>query len=101
MNIKIYRFDPQVDKEPHYDTFSLPFKVGEGYTVLDMLNYVYHNLDTSLSYFSHSLCNQRICARCAVKVNGSVRLACHHVPEEEEVVVEPKNNKVVKDLVTL
>ena len=49
----------------------------------------------------HSVCNQGICGRCGVRANGKNGLACVTRVWGEELLLEPKNNKVVKDLVTL
>ncbi len=70
-------------------------------TVMDILDYVYANLDRSLAYYRHSACNQGICARCAVKLDGKTVLACAaQVPgDADAIVIEPVSDKVVRDLV--
>ena len=45
--VRLFRFDPEVDVKPRYDRFRVPYK---GHTVLDVLKYVYKNLDSTLSF---------------------------------------------------
>ena len=85
MEVKIYRWNPETDMSPHYDTFHVEFHKEARKTVM--------------SFYMHSACGQGICGRCAVKVNGKVRLACNTVLTGEDIVLEPANEKVVKDLV--
>ena len=70
-------------------------------TIMDVLDYIYSNLDHSLAYYRHSACNQGICARCTVKLNGKTVLACAtQIPENaESIVLEPGAGPVVRDLV--
>ena len=35
--VKIFKFDPEVDAEPRYDEFQVPY---QGRTVLDVLRYI-------------------------------------------------------------
>lgn len=74
----------------------------ENMTVMDLLDYIYENLDHSLAYYRHSTCNQGICGRCALKLNGKTVLSCMEKVDSTLTVItlEPKNNKVVRDLVT-
>lgn len=99
MTVKIYRFHPEEEKEPHYDTFCVDIRREERKTVMDLLEYIGGNLDSTLSFYSHSKCGQGICGRCAVKVNGKVKLACNTVLTGEDIVLEPAGSQVVKDLV--
>lgn len=101
MTAKIYRFHPETDEQAHYDTFQVNVKPEDRMTVMNLLEYIAGNLDSTLSFYSHSTCGQGICGRCAVKVNGKVKLACNTVLTGEDVVLEPANQKVVKDLVIL
>ena len=44
----VFRFDPETDREPKYDNYSVPYE--EGNTVMDVLNYIYEILDGSLAF---------------------------------------------------
>ena len=94
MKIKILRSSGQ------YSEYNVPFTNEDGRTLMDVLEYIFYNLDATLSYYSHSTCNHGICGRCGIKINGKVRLACAALAEGDELVLEPKNSQVVKDLVT-
>lgn len=100
MKAKIYRFHPETGREPYYDTFEVEIKAEDRKTVQDLLEYIGDHLDGTLSFYSHSACRQGICGRCAVKVNGRVRLACNEVLTGQDVVLEPAGKQVVKDLVS-
>lgn len=101
MTAKVYRFNPEVDKAPYYDTFEVEVRPEERMTVMNLLEYIGNNLDGTLSFYMHSVCGQGICGRCAVKVNGKVKLACNTVLTGEDVTLEPASDKVVKDLVIM
>ena len=84
-----------------YDTYEVPLPADGSCSVIDVLDYIYEHLDGTLAYYRHSVCNQGICGRCGVRANGKNGLACVTRVWGEELLLEPKNNKVVKDLVTL
>ena len=69
-----------------------------GLSVMDVLDYIYENLDPTLAYFSHEACRQTACGRCLVRVNGTVRLACGCPAEGERLVLAPWNDEVLRDL---
>lgn len=100
MRVKVFRMDPSVDKEGYFQEYDVPVNKEEKWTVMDVLHYIALNLDSSLSYYRHSICNQGICARCLIKVNGKVKLACVYKVVEDELILEPGSGKLVKDLVT-
>ena len=96
-HVKIYRFDPECDRSPHYDEFRVEI---QGITkVLELLNLIYERFDSTLAY--RSSCRAGKCGICSVMVNGRAVLACReNVPEAEVVVIEPLSNyPVVRDLV--
>lgn len=98
MQVKIYRYDPSIDTEVRYDCFEVPTE--PHWTVMNVLDYISENLDSSLAYFKHSACNHGICGRCSLKVNGKVGLACSlELLNEQNLTLEPRNSKVVRDLV--
>lgn len=100
MDIKVYRFNPENDKEPYYDTFHMEYSAGERMTVMNLLAYIGDELDETLSFFMHSACGQGICGRCAVKVNGKTVLSCNTVLTGEDITIEPAGGRIIKDLVT-
>jgi succinate dehydrogenase / fumarate reductase iron-sulfur subunit len=100
LQIKVFRYDPEVEgkQEPRFDTFNVPFY--KGMTVLDALIYARDHYDSSLT-FRHS-CRQAICGSDALFVNGKQRLGCKTQIADLEypVRIEPlPHQEVVKDLV--
>ncbi len=93
---RIYRFDPEVDQQPRYDTFEVPRR--PLMRILDVLDYVHETLAVDIGY--RWLCTSKKCGSCAVNVNGSPALACwdEALPE---MTIEPLSNlTVIRDLVT-
>lgn len=96
---KIFRFDPEIDKEPSFDRFEIP--VETGMTVLDGLFFILENLDPSLAF--RCSCRAAICGSCAMHINGQYRLACETqiaIFGDKEITVRPLSHlKVLKDIV--
>jgi len=92
---KIFRYDPTIDAEAHYDTFEVPHD--PGMRVLDVLFYIHENLDPSLAF--RYCCRRRRCGSCGLMVNGKPVLACM-AEAKEKMVLEPSPNlPVIRDLV--
>ena len=97
INVKMFRYDPSVDKEPTYQNYQVPLE--PGMSAMDVLDYIYQNLDGSIAYYDHAGCTLGICARCTGKVNGKPGLLCQ-TPVQGDVVLEPvAPSKVIRDLV--
>ena len=97
IKVRVFRFDPSVDKEPYYKTYEVPFE--EGLSAMDALDYIYQNLDGSLAYYDHAGCSLGICGRCTGKINGKPGLICQ-TRVEGDITLDPLNQeKVLKDLV--
>jgi NAD-dependent dihydropyrimidine dehydrogenase PreA subunit len=94
--VKVFRFDPQVDKEPRYETYLTPF---EGYTVLDVLKYIYENYDSTLAFrFGCSGAGYERCGACSVLVNGQPVFSCKKLAEEEMTIEPHPKFEVIRDL---
>ena len=93
--VTLYRFDPSVDDKPRYTTYeALPYR---GYTVKDVLAYIYENLDDSFAF--RWACNQGMCRACVVSVNGRPAFSCME-PASKDMKIEPHPKfKVLKDLI--
>lgn len=97
VKVTVSRFDPGCDEQPHLQTFEVPVVVGMA--VLQALDYIYENLDPTLSYYDHGICAQGLCKRCTALVNGKPELICQY-PVTGDVQVEPLPKfRVIKDLV--
>ena len=55
---------------------------------MDVLDYIYQNLDSTLAYYDHAGCALGICARCTGRINGKAGLFCQ-VPVSGDVTLEP------------
>lgn len=98
MQVKLYRYDPSTNTEGHFDLFDVPAL--PHWTVMDVLDYIGENNDSTIAYFKHGACDHGICGRCALRVNGKVKLACStEVSEEKELELTPVNEHVLRDLV--
>ena len=64
-HVKIYRFDPEGDRSPHYDEYQIEIPRVE--KVLEILNLIYQKFDPTLAY--RSSCRSGKCGVCAVMVN--------------------------------
>jgi succinate dehydrogenase / fumarate reductase, iron-sulfur subunit len=98
LQVKIYRFDPSIDTDGHFDSFEVPAL--PHWTVMDALDYVSENFDSSIAYFKHGACDHGICGRCSLNVNGKVRLACStEISDKKILELKPVNDKIIRDLV--
>ncbi len=84
------------------DVYEVPVSADCRMTVMDVLDYIALNLDHTLSYYKHSVCNHGICGRCGLSVNGKTRLACLTVANEYgQLELAPVfSHELIKDLVT-
>ena len=95
INVKVFRFNPKKDAKPYYKEYKVPLVKGS--SVLNILSYIYENLDSSLAFYYS--CHIGKCNGCLVKVNGKVVQACTAIVEGD-IVVEPYDRyEVIKDLV--
>ena len=70
--LRVFRFDPDQDTRPRFDTFDV--KVRGGMTVLEALFEVLEKQDGSLAF--RYACRGAVCGSCAMYINGSYGLAC-------------------------
>ncbi len=96
VRVKILRCSPK-DKRHRIDTFQVPYR--PGMTIQTAIRYIYENRDPSLA-FRDFRCGQGVCKTCCMKVNGRVLRSCETlIRQEQEVFVEPANDRIIKDLV--
>jgi len=92
--VRLFRFDPEVDAEPRYDEFKVPY---QGRTVLDVLRYIYENLDSTFAF--RWACKKRFCRCCIISVNDQPALSCM-APAQKEMKLDPHPKfTLIKDLV--
>jgi len=92
--IRIFRFDPETDKEPRYQEYLAPYQER---TVLDVLRHIHENIDSTFSF--RWACTKVYCRSCVVSVNGKPVLSCND-PAQKEMTIEPHPKfEIIKDLV--
>ncbi len=99
VTLKIYRFNPEVDNESHFDIFTIDANPND--RILDCLNKIRWEQDSSLTY--RMSCAHGICGSDAVNINGIPSLACQKLIEDfnpaKEILIEPlKFFPTIKDL---
>jgi succinate dehydrogenase / fumarate reductase iron-sulfur subunit len=100
VTLKVYRFNPEKDTEPHYDTFQVEANPTE--RILDCLNRIRWTQDSSLAF--RMSCAHGICGSDGLTINGQSALACQKLVKDfdynQEILIEPlRYFEVVKDLV--
>jgi succinate dehydrogenase / fumarate reductase iron-sulfur subunit len=100
VKLKIFRFDPQRDKEPYYQIFEVEADPMD--RILDCLNRIRWEQDSTLSF--RMSCGHGVCGSDGMRINGISALACQKLvkdfKENGEILIEPLQVfKVVKDLI--
>jgi succinate dehydrogenase / fumarate reductase iron-sulfur subunit len=100
VTLKVYRFNPQTDTQPHYDTFKVEAEPNE--RILDCLNKIRWQQDSTLSF--RMSCAHGICGSDGLTINNQSALACQKLVKDydctKEILIEPlKYFGVVKDLI--
>ena len=100
MELEVMRYDPEKDKEPWFQSYSVPCE--DDWAILDAINYVKDNIDTTLSY--RWSCHMMVCGSCGMMVNGEPSLTCktfiRNLPDK--VRIEPLENfPIERDLVVV
>jgi succinate dehydrogenase / fumarate reductase iron-sulfur subunit len=96
--IKVFRYNPEKDKKPHYETYELEADPTD--RVLDLLEKVKGYKDGTLSF--RRSCAHGVCGSDAMRINGSNKLACKALVKDvgTKITVEPiLGLKVIKDLI--
>ena len=101
MEVSVFRYDPSIHDEGHFDTFEIQIEDESLTTILDVLLKIQKEQDPSLSF--RFACRVSMCGSCAMVINGRERLACKTVVgdlKEGRITIRPLNHfPVVKDLV--
>lgn len=97
VNVTVSRCDPSVDGRTYFQTYEVPLT--RGMSVLNVLDYVYEYLDGTLAYYAHAACQQGICRKCTLTVNGKPSLVCQTMVDGDISVEPPGKFEVVRDLV--
>lgn len=94
--VRIFRFDPTVDKEPRYQTYQTPY---QEYTVLDVLQHILEHQDPTLSFrYGCAGGGYQRCGACSILVNGKPALICKKLAEKDMTIEPHPKFEVIKDL---
>jgi succinate dehydrogenase/fumarate reductase-like Fe-S protein len=97
VKIKIHRFNPEAGE--YVQTYTVPLENDKDYSVLNVLDYIACNLDSTLAYFDHAACRQGACKKCLVRIDGRISTACTEHVNKSEIELKPCSSHVIKDLV--
>jgi fumarate reductase iron-sulfur subunit len=100
LTLEIMRYDPEQDEAPRFQTYTVPCE--PDWAILDAVNYVKENLDTTLSY--RWSCHMMVCGSCGMMVNGEPCLTCKTFVRDlpDKVRIEPLENfPIERDLVVV
>jgi succinate dehydrogenase / fumarate reductase iron-sulfur subunit len=98
VTVKILRFNPEVDKKQHWETYTVEAQPFD--QILDVLHQVKWYQDGTLTL--RRSCGHGICGSDAMVINGRNRLACKTLVKHTgaKITVEPiRGLPVIKDLV--
>jgi succinate dehydrogenase / fumarate reductase iron-sulfur subunit len=98
VTLKVFRFNPEVDKKWHYETYIIEAEPTD--RVLDLLEQVKGHEDGSLSF--RRSCAHGVCGSDAMRINGRNHLACKTLVRDlgDKITIEPiLGLKVKKDLI--
>ena len=98
VKVKIFRYNPDTDTAPTYQTYEVPWQ-GIG-NVLQLLKQIYEDMDRTLA-FRYYACGYQFCNTCMMTINGKGVHACFtKVKAGDELTLEPmKGYPVIRDLV--
>lgn len=72
ITLEIARYQPGRDERPHLESYEVPYRTD--WVVLDALNYLKDEVDSTLSY--RWSCRMGVCGSCGMMVNGVPALTC-------------------------
>ena len=100
IELEVMRYDPEKDEAPYFQTYTVPCP--EEWVILDALNYVRDELDTTLAF--RWSCHMMVCGSCGMMVNGEPSLTCKTFIRDlpDKVRIEPLENfPIERDLIVV
>jgi fumarate reductase iron-sulfur subunit len=100
LELEVMRYDPEKDSKPWFQTYSVPCETD--WAILDALNYVKENIDTTLNY--RWSCHMMVCGSCGMMINGEPSLTCKTFIRDlpDKVRIEPLENfPIERDLIVV
>lgn len=100
VTFEIFRYDPEKDKEPYYQTYKVEIR-RPGMLILEGLNQIKWEQDPTLSF--RRSCREGVCGSDGINVNGVNMLSCITKIEDlgtDHLVIQPlPGMPVMRDLV--
>ncbi len=101
MKVSVYRYNPETDKKPYMQDFSIEIPAGKDLMVLDVLNLLKEQ-DSTLVY--RRSCREGVCGSDGVSIGGTNGLACvtplSEAAKGNKLVIRPLPGlPVIRDLV--
>ncbi len=102
MQVSVYRYNPETDKKPYMQDYTLDLPEGKDLMVLDVLN-ILKEQDVTLSY--RRSCREGVCGSDGMNINGRNGLACitplsEALNGKQKLVLRPLPGlPVIRDLV--
>jgi succinate dehydrogenase/fumarate reductase-like Fe-S protein len=95
--LKIFRYDPDVDRAPRYEQYQVPWQ--EGLLLLCALKYVRDNFDETLAFRDYC-CGCSWCTSCVMTVDGKgIRTCSRPLRPGESLLIEPMRGfPIIRDL---
>ncbi len=97
MTVRVRRSNPSIGTGSHFQVYEV--SIISGFSVMDVLDYIYENLDGTLAYRSHAACRRGVCGKCMVLINGKPGLLCQTSMEGDITLEPPPKSVVIKDLI--
>ncbi len=97
VELRIRRFNPEADEQPHWETYNLQAEPTD--RVLDLLHQVKWYQDGTLTF--RRSCAHGVCGSDAMVINGRNRLACEYLVQDAGTTISVEALKgvpLVKDL---
>ncbi|MGW8144922.1 MAG: succinate dehydrogenase iron-sulfur subunit [Anaerolineales bacterium] len=99
VKLRIFRYNPEKDKKPHYETYTV--KAHPADRILDLLEHVKGSIDGTLTF--RRSCAHGVCGSDAMRINGVNHLACKVLVKDiksKKITIEPLLGlSVIKDLI--
>jgi succinate dehydrogenase/fumarate reductase-like Fe-S protein len=97
IKVSVLRSGGGANRTPYYQTYEVP-KSLLGQTVLEVLEYIFENIDSSLA-FAIGSCRRGYCSTCVAVVNDRPGLACTRTVTGDVKIRPPDRFQVIRDLV--
>jgi succinate dehydrogenase/fumarate reductase-like Fe-S protein len=95
ISVTCTRCDPDVDESPYQITYEVPFC--RGLSVLNVLTYIYENIDPGLGFYSN--CDRGVCGCCTMTINGNSALACTTLVNGDLELAPLRGRRLIRDLI--